>query len=152
MLKDQKDLLSAFNAHGVEYLVVGGQAVNAYGVPRLTKDLDVLIRSSPKNSEAVFRALAAFGAPLYGSGPEDFRDHPNDVFQLGVEPSRVDILQSIPAVAFDEAWENRVRLEIDSGLSANFISRDDLLRNKLECARPQDLADAHQLQQMAEEE
>ena len=55
MLRDQRDLLCAFNAEGVEYLVVGGNAVNIYGVPRLTKDLDVFIRSSPENSQKVFR-------------------------------------------------------------------------------------------------
>lgn len=49
MLRDQRDLLCAFNANGVEYLVVGGHAVNVHGVPRLTKDLDVLIRSSVPN-------------------------------------------------------------------------------------------------------
>ena len=64
MLKHQKDLLSELNAAGVEFVVIGGHAVNAYGVPRMTKDLDVLIRADRKNSEAVYRALASFGAPL----------------------------------------------------------------------------------------
>lgn len=43
--EDLKQLLLAFNAHGVEYLVVGGYAVGLYSDPRATKDLDVLIRS-----------------------------------------------------------------------------------------------------------
>ena len=50
MLRDLRDLLCAFNAEGVEYLVVGGHAVNVHGVPRLTKDLDVFIRGSEANN------------------------------------------------------------------------------------------------------
>jgi hypothetical protein len=55
--KDLKELLLAFNEHGVEYLVVGGYAVGVYSEPRATKDLDIFVRPDVKNSEAVFRAL-----------------------------------------------------------------------------------------------
>jgi hypothetical protein len=55
--EDLKQLLLAFNAFGVEYLVVGGYAVGVYAEPRATKDLDLFIRSELANSEAVFRAL-----------------------------------------------------------------------------------------------
>ena len=147
MLKDQKDLLFEFNAAAVEYVVIGGYAVNAYGVPRMTKDLDVFIRVNQPNSEAVYRALIAFGAPLQGTSPEDFRDR-ETIFQLGVEPSRVDILQTIPGVSFDRAWNNRIISAIDD-LLVPFISRDDLIVNKLESGRPQDLADVHHLRRSA---
>ena len=55
MLKDQKELLAALNAHSVEYVVIGGHAAIAYGVARLTKDLDVLIRADETNSKAVYQ-------------------------------------------------------------------------------------------------
>jgi hypothetical protein len=80
--EDLKQLLLAFNAHGVEYLIVGGYAVGVYSEPRSTKDLDLFIRSDAKNSEAVFRALTEFGAPLSGFAPADFRDAPGSVFQV----------------------------------------------------------------------
>ncbi len=139
---DQKDLLRAFNENGVEYLVIGGHAVSHHTEPRTTKDLDLLIRDSEENSHAVYRALAAFGAPLGQISPSDFRD-PNAVFQVGVEPSRVDILQSISGVETEEAWQRRVPAEItDDRIPTNFISAGDLLRAKLAAGRPQDLADA----------
>ena len=50
MNKDLKELLAAFNAYGVEYLVVGGYAVGVHAEPRATNDLDLLIRASEKNS------------------------------------------------------------------------------------------------------
>ena len=143
MLPDQIDLLSAFNAHGVEYVVVGGHAVNAYCTPRFTKDLDVLVRSTEVNSHAVFRALAAYGAPMQGVTPEDFRD-PNSFFQLGVEPNRIDIMQQIPALTFEEV-RSRAFEGVVEGVAVPYISREDLIASKLACGRPGDLADVHQL-------
>jgi hypothetical protein len=137
--------LCAFNAEGVEYLVVGGQAVNAHGAPRLTKDLDLFLRSTADNSERVFKALARFGAPIAGLSPADFRDHPDDVFQIGVEPSRIDLLQHIAGVDFDSAWERRQLFAVEDGLTVPFLALDDLLANKLASGRPQDLADVDKL-------
>lgn len=148
MLKDQKELLSAFNEHGVEYLVVGGQAVNAYGIPRATKDVDILIRSSVENSRAVYRALASFGAPVRDFSPEDFRDRPDTVIQFGVEPNRIDILQSIGSLEFEPAWQRRVMKQIDETLTVPFLSVEDLIENKLQTGRLQDLADADGLQKI----
>jgi len=148
MLRDQGDLLCAFNAEGVEYLVVGGHAVNVHGVPRLTKDLDVFIRGSKLNSERVFAALARFGAPLAGYSADDFHGHEDDVFQIGVEPNRIDILQAIAGVDFDAAWQRREMFEVEEGLTAPFLCLDDVLTNKLLVGRPQDLADADRLTKM----
>lgn len=145
MLRDQGDLLCAFNAEGVEYLVVGGQAVNAHGAPRLTKDLDLFLRNTADNSERVFKALARFGAPIAGLSSADFADHPDDVFQIGVEPSRIDLLQSIAGVDFDSAWERRQLFAVEDGLTVPFLALDDLLANKLASGRPQDLADVDKL-------
>jgi len=138
--EDLRQLLLAFNAHGVEYLVVGGWAVGFYSDPRSTKDIDLFIRSGVKNSEAVFRALAEFGAPLAGLSPADFRDSPNSVFQLGHEPARADILQGIDGVDFDVAWPKRVELSLE-GVPVHVVSAEDLIRNKLASGRLRDLAD-----------
>ncbi len=145
MLRDQIELLRAFNARGVRYLMVGGHAVGVYSEPRGTKDLDVFIATDRKNSEAVFRALADFGAPLSGMTPEDFRGHPESVFQLGVPPARVDIMQAIAGVSFDEAWDRRVNGWADAETPMAVISRDDLITNKEAVGRLQDLADVERI-------
>jgi predicted nucleotidyltransferase len=139
--EDLRQLLLAFNAHEVEYLVVGGWAVGFYAEPRFTKDIDIFIRSSEKNSEAVFRALADFGAPIAGLTPADFRDEPTSIFQIGFSPARADILQSIDGVEFDPAWNHRVQFAID-GVQVNVISAEHLIQNKVKSGRLQDLADA----------
>ena len=151
LTKDLKEFLSAFNAHNVEYLVVGGFAVGVHSEPRATKDLDILIRSSVENSNAVFRALAEYGAPLEGHSPADFRDDPCSVHQIGLPPNRIDILQQIEGVSFDEAWEGRVEGMVEGEVPAHVISREHLIRNKLEVGRSRDLADVEALRDAASE-
>jgi hypothetical protein len=66
-------------------------------------------------------------------------------FQIGVEPSRIDILTNIGRVQFEEAWRNRVIVEVE-GLAVPVIGRDDLIRAKREAGRPLDLADLAELE------
>jgi hypothetical protein len=142
--KDLKDLLLAFNEQHVRYLIVGGYAFGVHAEPRATKDLDIFICPDADNSEAVFRALAQYGAPLQGLSPQDFTD--GSTFQIGQPPSRIDLLQQIDGITFDEAWSHRVEGLIEEDIPAAVISRDDLIRNKLASGREQDLLDAKKLQ------
>lgn len=107
---DLKDLLRVFSAHWVKYLVVGGYAYGVHAEPRATKDLDIFISRDEGNSEAVFRALIECGAPLDGLSASDFRDGSH--FQIGQPPARVDLLQEIDGITFDEAWNGRVEAEL----------------------------------------
>ncbi len=149
MFKDQKDIVVAFNAHGVKYLVIGAHAVGIYAEPRGTKDLDLFIKSDETNSRAVFAALAEYGAPLGKVTAADFNDKPSSVFQLGTEPNRVDILQGIAGVTFDSAWKSREERLLDKDTPAHIISRQHLIQNKLAVGRHQDLADVEKLREAA---
>jgi hypothetical protein len=151
MYQDYKDLLSAFQSHGVKYLVVGGLAVIYHSQPRFTNDIDLFIKADPENASATYAALAQFGALLQGIRPEDFTD-PNVFFRFGREPRGFDILVSIPGIDFDAAWERRIETVIDTatGLKANIISAEDLIASKLASGRPQDLADADAIRKAAE--
>jgi hypothetical protein len=151
MYQDYKDLLSAFQSHGVKYLVVGGFAVIYHSQPRFTKDMDLFIKADPENAKAAYAALAEFGAPLQGISPEDLTDR-NSFFRFGRDPKGFDILPAIPGVDFDAAWERRIESEIDAttGTKANFISAADLIASKLASGRPQDLADADAIRKATE--
>jgi hypothetical protein len=148
MYQDYKDLLSAFQSHGVKYLVVGGFAVIYHAQPRFTKDLDLFIKPDPANADAAYAALAEFGAPLQGIRPADFTDR-NNFFRFGREPKSFDILPNVPGVDFDAAWERRIEVVVDTatGQKANFISAADLIASKLASGRPQDIADADAVKQ-----
>jgi hypothetical protein len=148
MPEDLKELLRAFNDHAVKYLIVGGYAFGVHAEPRATKDLDIFIRSDEENSKAVLRALAQYGAPLGDLTPSDFMD--GTTFQIGQPPTRIDILQHIDGVTFNEAWENRIEGLVDGRIKAAVISRGDLIRNKLAAGREQDILDVKKLRVASE--
>jgi hypothetical protein len=60
-------------------------------------------------------------------------------------PVRVDILQQIDGVSFDEAWVNRIQGFVDGEIPTSVISKADLIRNKLASGREQDLLDVKKL-------
>lgn len=97
---DFRELLSLFNTEGIRYLIVGGFALAHYGRPRYTKDLDVWIDRSEDNARKVFRALARFGARLDKLSGRDFAE-PDVVFQIGVEPLRVELLTDVSGLQRD---------------------------------------------------
>ncbi|MBV9570842.1 MAG: hypothetical protein JO056_06350 [Alphaproteobacteria bacterium] len=146
MHNDFKELFGFLNAEEVRYLVVGGYAVSLHAEPRATKDLDILVDPAGDNAIALFRALAAFGAPLEGMNPGSFTE-PGAFFRMGVPPAMVDILPNIAGVDFNQAWARRVSAVVDpqTNLHAHFISAADLMEGKLASGRAQDLADAEAL-------
>ncbi len=99
-----------------------------------------------KNGVALFRALQEFGAPLRDLTAGDFIEK-GTFFTMGVPPIAIDILSEIAGVKFAQAWKNRSTEIVDpeSGLTAHFISRADLIAGKLAAGRPQDLADVDAL-------
>jgi hypothetical protein len=151
MYQDYKDLLSAFHAHGVKYLIVGGYAVIFHSQPRATKDIDLFIKADAANAQATYAALSQFGAPLQDTHPEEFADR-TTFFRFGYDPGAVDILPEIPGVDFDAAWERRVEGVIDArtGFKAFFISRDDRIASKLASGRTRDLADVEDIRKATE--
>ena len=144
MNQDFKDLLAEFNARQVEYLIVGAHALAAHGHVRATQDLDIWVRPDPENAKRVMAALRAFGTPLHDLTEQDL-SRPGLIFQIGVEPIRIDVLTVIDGVAFDEAWADRIISKFADQPVA-VLSREHLIKNKLAAARTQDLADVERLQ------
>jgi hypothetical protein len=142
--RDFVEMLSALCVAGVEFLLVGAHALAAYGRPRATGDLDLWVRPTKENASRVMQALRAFGAPLFNLTVEDL-SAPDNVFQIGVAPCRIDLLTAISGVDFETAWSQRTSLNVE-GLSVPCIGRADLLRNKRAVGRPRDLADVAELE------
>jgi hypothetical protein len=142
---DFRDMLSMFIAEEVEFLVVGAYALSFHGVPRATGDLDFWIGRSEENAERVFRALQSFGAPTLDLTISDLLT-PDLVFQIGIEPNRIDILTAIDGVEFDEAWNERVITRVD-GLDVPIMSLRHVIQNKRAVGRPRDLGDVLALEE-----
>jgi hypothetical protein len=141
--EDMKDLLVLFERHGVAYAVVGGVAVNYYGYPRLTQDIDVLVEGSAGNAARVVAALADFGFGGVGLEP-GFFTRPGVALHLGVEPNRIDILTSLPGTPTAEIIAASRTVAI-GGIALQLIAKADLIRCKRASKRLKDQADAEEL-------
>ena len=141
--EDYKEFLRLFNAHVVEYLVVGGYALAFYGKPRFTGDLDLLINRDRKNAERVFAALRDFGFGSLELSVEDFME-PEQVVQLGLPPIRIDIVTSLDGISWNNAWKGKLSGTYDD-IPVHFIGRKEFIANKRATGRSQDLADIEAL-------
>lgn len=139
--EDFRDLLMEFSDAGADFVVVGGYAVAFHGHPRATKDLDVLVRASRLNAQKVYRALAAFGAPLEAFEVDEtaFVGY-EGVLQIGLPPRRIDILNHATGISFDEAVSEGATFELE-GRRVPVIGLQALLKNKRASGRDQDKAD-----------
>ena len=136
---DFRDILLAFENEQVEFLIVGAYALSAHGINRYTGDIDLWVHPTSENAARVWQALIRFKAPMSKITPEDFRN-PDNVYQMGLPPCRIDVLTSISGVDFESAFANRQILPIDD-LRMPFLSLDDMLVNKRESGRDKDLVD-----------
>ena len=139
MNPDFVDLLRAFAAADVRFLVVGAYALALHGRPRATGDLDVWVEATEDNAGRVMSALAAFGAPLRDVSAADF-SREGIVYQIGLPPGRIDIITELTGMAFAEAWPGRQRARFGE-VEVDFIGREAFIRNKKATGRARDLAD-----------
>ena len=143
MTDQQLALCAALRAANVQYAVVGGVAVNAYGYVRQTRDLDLFLRPTPDNARSAFQVLLEEGIELDGYTWEDLlcdEDH----IRFGEVMEKVDVLNSIGSMAFDQVWRNRNEVNV-RGVDVSLISKKDLIENKQQVGRLRDLNDVEEL-------
>ncbi len=144
--QDFRDLLVEFVGEKVEFLVIGGYAVAYYDRPRYTKDIDLWINPAPANVQAACKALSSFGAPPnIVNGLRNARE--DEIVWLGSPPLRIDLLQSVGGIRFEEAWPRRSLAQWDD-VEVPMIGIDDLIASKRAAGRPQDLVDIVNLERV----
>jgi hypothetical protein len=140
------EMLAALSDAGADYLVIGAHALAAHGYTRGTRDLDIWVRPTPQNAARVWRALLEFGAPLEHFTIEDLSS-PGTICQIGVEPTRIDLLTEPAGVNFEAAWQRRLTVSVN-GREFMFIGRDDLIASKRAAGRPNDFRDIEELERL----
>ncbi len=133
------DFLKSLNARRVDYLVVGGYAVGYHGFVRATGDLDVFVRLSAANAEKLVAAFKDFGFDVPELTAAVFME-PGKIVRIGVPPLRLEVMNEISGVSFDDCFGKHAEETID-GIRICFIDRESLLLNKRAAGRPKDLAD-----------
>lgn len=114
-----------------------------YGYMRYTGDLDIFIRFSPENAEKVRKALIDFGFSEDVLPSELFQEK-GRVIRMGVPPMRIEVLNNISGVTFEECFEHRVIQPVED-IEINFIHLNQLKQNKAAAGRTKDLNDLEHL-------
>jgi len=138
-----REFLACLNRAGVEYLLVGGYAVNHYGYHRFTEDIDFWIAVSDANFDRLLAAIREFfGEDLAGLDQQFLQN--NDALFFGGVPNKIEVFKHCSGVEFSEAYPRRVETTID-GVPVKLICLGDLKANKRASARHKDLADLDNL-------
>lgn len=158
----EKTLLERFAevlaAHGVEFIVIGGQAENLHGSPRVTYDVDLCYRRTKDNLERLAKALPELKPTLRGA-PADlpFRIDARSLalgsnFTFATPLGDLDLLGYVePLGGYDELARQAVSYRLDR-LSVLAISVDDLIRVKEHIKRPKDQESLLQLRAIQREQ
>jgi len=142
--QDFEDFIELLNKNQAKYMIVGAYALALYAKPRNTGDIDFFIQRDEENSIKIVNTLIEFGFGETGIKKEDFLIK-GRIIQLGVSPVRIDIMNNIDGVEFKEAYPRVNKINFGSTI-ANFISYEDLIKNKLSSNRKKDQADLEELQ------
>jgi len=143
--KDVLEFLYLLDKHNVNYLIVGGEAVILYGFSRLTGDIDIFYERTKENVDKLYKVLLDFwnnDIPGIKSNKDLLKKRV--IFQFGVPPNRIDLINSIDGVSFSKAWKNRFIYSIPykkRKINIYYIGLNDLIRNKKASNRYKDKED-----------
>jgi hypothetical protein len=143
-------LLRALDAHGVEFVVVGGLAAIAHGARRVTLDLDIVPRPEPANYERLAEALAELGVEGETVVDGSFRElDPRDGVDLAragnvtlrTGAGRLDLLNAPKGgPPYDDLAASSTHAAV-AGVAVRVVGLDDLIAMKRALGRPRDLQD-----------
>lgn len=142
---DFVDFLELLDKYQVEYLLVGGYAVILHGYNRTTGDMDLWVKKSSQNYIKLKNVYADFDVPIFSEN--DFNSEKFDVWSIGKEPIKIEILTDVIGLVFDESFKNCNWFELEK-FKVPFIDFEDLIKTKMASGRYKDLADIEQLEKL----
>lgn len=158
---DPGGLIKALNAETVRFIVIGGFAVSAHGLPRATKDLDIVPDPESDNLGRLAQVLESLEAEVMGSDEFELDElpatDPKGLLELGgnfvliTKLGRLDIFR---LVAPELEYENLLPASVIDqvfGQPVRFCGYEDLVRMKEAAGRPEDVADLQRLREIRAE-
>jgi hypothetical protein len=152
---DAERILAVLAEHSVDYVIVGGLAVQTHGHVRTTVDIDVCPRPEPANLERLADALRALDGRILNPGGEaleiDAATLPRaTLWQFETRHGAIDVLHDAPgAPPYDELRERALEIQLGD-LALAVAGRDDLISMKRASGRPVDLEDLAALTELGD--
>ncbi len=159
---DFQTIFKELNKLGIDYLVVGGLAVNFHGVPRMTYDIDLMVLLEPENILKLVTKLTQWGyRPKIPVDPKDLADETKRnswIHEKGMKAlnfysetlpiGEIDLVIDSP-IPYEELKDRAIRVELQDEKIPT-VSIHDLIALKLRAGRKQDLADVEHLRMALE--
>jgi len=159
---DYRTLFQEMNEAGVDYMLIGGVAVNFYGIPRMTYDLDLMIALNSENILKLLSRLSNWGyKPRAPVNPNDLADEKKRAIWIGEKNMKafsfyhekeaigeIDILIDLPIPY--EVFRERAKVFDLEGTSVPVVSVQDLIDLKRRAGRKQDVSDMEHLKAVLE--
>lgn len=132
MIEEHLKLYRFLKKEAVRYIVIGGAAAIAYGVPRTTNDLDIFIDPAMENCKKFLKALkeTGLGTAFLTSAEKISRTE----LTIIEDVIRIDVMTRVKGLDFEKSWNSKIVKEI-SGVPINFISLSSLIKSKKAAAR-----------------
>ncbi len=134
----------ALKRNNLPYMIIGGQAVLLYGMPRMTKDIDITLGVNINELESVLKAVKDIDLDVI---PEDFRAFAQKTFVLPTRDRttaiRVDFIFSF--TPYERQAIQRAKPIYFQDAPVMFASVEDLIIHKVFAGRPRDLEDVHSI-------
>ncbi len=144
---DFLEYINLLNKHNVEYVLVGGMAVNLHGYRRSTGDMDLFVNPTEANHFKLRKVHTDFGMH---TGEMELVDNflnteKYDVFTFGVSPVQIDIMTACKGITFEEASTNSIKFKLDKGIIVSVVDYRELVIAKKAAGRLRDQADIEEL-------
>lgn len=143
---DAERILRALAEHGVDYVLIGGLAVQTHGHVRTTNDADLIPAPNPANLKRLAAALRALGARVLNPGEEDSAIDAKmlsraTIWQFVTRDGGIDVMQEVPGGRpYSELSQRALQVRLGD-IDVPVVDLDDLIQMKLSRGRPTDLAD-----------
>ena len=153
MIPEVFEIWKNFDLEKLEYIIIGGFAVNIYGYNRNTGDMDVFFKDTLENRLKLNKALKA-SKLIEFPNVETMQFIPGytDV-NIGFG-MRLDLMTSVKGledISFDELFNNATVVEI-AGVKVNFIDYENLIKSKFAANRTKDILDIEELNKVNSKE
>lgn len=139
-----RDFIQALNDNDVEYVLVGGMAVILHGYVRGTGDMDIWVNKTKENYKKLVNAFNQFVMPVFDMTEKAFMGNEFDVWSIGVQPVKIEIMTAVKGLNFDETYKMS-QIYTEEKLKIRFIHINHLIQAKKASGRFRDLDDIDQL-------
>lgn len=153
---DAERILRVLAEHGVDYVLIGGLAVQTHGHVRTTNDADLIPAPDPANLRRLADALLSLGARVLNPGEEDTEIGPemlprSTIWQFATRDGGIDVMHEVPGGrSYSELRDKALHVQLGE-IDVPVVGLDDLIQMKLARGRPVDLADVASLTDPAAE-